>query len=230
MKCLLVFAMCLAAVCAQDIGEMKDMKTMVEMEPMVEMKEMEIEMPKETVYAAPMMYNTPYAYVPRVAYHAPIAYNTPFAYNSPIAYNTPFAYNQWAAAPVAVAAPVKEVTIKHQPIVTKYVAKPYEIPVRKIQFEQVDTGCKNSFGINVPCAKSKREAEHHIAYAAHQPFVYAHQPAVYAHQPTVYNYKTLEPKVHEIGVPQPYYKEYVEKVSVLPSCTNYLGMPVPCVL
>jgi hypothetical protein len=47
----------------------------------------------------------------------------------------------------------------HYVIIFQYVAKPYEVPIKKVEFVVEKTGCKNSFGNDVPCRKSKREAQ-----------------------------------------------------------------------
>jgi len=80
----------------------------------------------------------PYAF-PGYAY--PSVYSTGLTYTQPIAYSSPLVYN-------------------YQPVIQKLVPKEYEVEVKTYQAELVDTGCKNSFGVNVPCAaKTKRSPQ-----------------------------------------------------------------------
>ena len=53
----------------------------------------------------------------------------------------------------------------YQPVQYKYVPKPVEIEVKSYQFEAEETGCKNTFGNAVPCAKSKRSPQDDVEAA-----------------------------------------------------------------
>jgi hypothetical protein len=88
----------------------------------------------------------PYAF-PGYAY--PSIYSTGLTYTQPIAYSSPLVYN-------------------YQPVVQKLVPKEYEVEIKTYQAELVDTGCKNSFGVSVPCAaaKTKRSPQDSDAEAA----------------------------------------------------------------
>ena len=67
--------------------------------------------------------------------------------------------------PYALSAPL---VYNYQPVVHKLVPKEYEVEVKTYEVELVDTGCKNSFGTPVPCAKAKRQAEEEAAPAAEE--------------------------------------------------------------
>merc|ERR1712141_840943 len=107
----------------------------------------------------------------------------------------------------------------HQPVQYKHVVKEVPIEIKKFVPEVVTTGCVNSFRTAVPCfiageARKRRSADEAPAATV----ALAHP---YAYAPTV-----LEPKVVEIEVPTPVYKEVVEKVPIAPACQNHLGFPV----
>jgi len=86
----------------------------------------------------------PYAF-PGYAY--PSVYSTGLTYTQPIAYSSPLVYN-------------------YQPVIQKLVPKEYEVEVKTYQAELVDTGCKNSFGVSVPCAAAKTKRSPQEAEAA----------------------------------------------------------------
>ena len=69
-------------------------------------------------------------------YAYPSVYSAGLTYTQPIAYSSPLVYN-------------------YQPVIQKFVPKEYEVEVKTYQAELVDTGCKNSFGVSVPCAAAK---------------------------------------------------------------------------
>merc|ERR1712193_522174 len=103
------------------------------------------------------------------------------------------------------------------------------IEIKKFVPEVVATGCVNSFGTAVPCfidgeARKRRSADEAPAatVAVAHPYAYAG----YAHPYVAH--KVLEPKVVEIEVPTPVYKEVDVKVPVGPAWQNHLGFPVPC--
>merc|ERR1712058_47320 len=50
--------------------------------------------------------------------------------------------------------------------VVKPVVKEVEVPVETIKFEVAETGCKNSFGHAVPCARKRRQAEDAVEFSA----------------------------------------------------------------
>merc|ERR1712126_483344 len=50
--------------------------------------------------------------------------------------------------------------------VVKPVVKEVEVPVETIKFEVAETGCKNSFGHAVPCARKRRQAEDAVEVGA----------------------------------------------------------------
>merc|ERR1712243_544958 len=50
--------------------------------------------------------------------------------------------------------------------IVKPVVKEVEVPVETIKFEVAETGCKNSFGHAVPCARKKRQAEDAVEVGA----------------------------------------------------------------
>merc|ERR1712099_148836 len=105
--------------------------------------------------------------------------------------------------------------------------------------ELVQTGCVNSFGTPVPC-RAKRSADEAAAeetpVKVEAPYYYAPTiygapavaPLTYTHHVAAPVAHTVEPKVHEIEVPTPVYKNVVEKVPLQPLCQNHLGLAVPC--
>merc|ERR1711955_155946 len=50
--------------------------------------------------------------------------------------------------------------------IVKPVVKEVEVPVETIKFEVAETGCKNSFGHAVPCARKRRQAEDAVEVGA----------------------------------------------------------------
>merc|ERR1711890_75749 len=50
--------------------------------------------------------------------------------------------------------------------IVKPVVKEFEVPVETIKFEVAETGCENSFGHAVPCARRKRQAEDAVEVGA----------------------------------------------------------------
>merc|ERR1712112_542924 len=50
--------------------------------------------------------------------------------------------------------------------IVKPVVKEVEVPVETIKFEAAETGCKNSFGHAVPCARKRRQAEDAVEVGA----------------------------------------------------------------
>jgi len=129
------------------------------------------------------------------------------------------------------------------------VAKEIEIPVEVAKFSIKETGCKNSFGINVPCfqegeARKRRSAEDAEEKAAAPLITYSGYPYLglpyaaagyhpyaaagyypYAALPAV---KVAEPVVTEVEVPTYTYKAVEKKIELAPLCNNGLGFPVPC--
>jgi len=156
------------------------------------------------------------------------------------------------AYPYALASPL---TYTYTPQVTKYVPKEVEIPVEHIQYVAKETGCKNVFGLDVPCltegeARRKRSADeeeaaeaapaaaatvlaagyHPLAYAGYGyaglPYAgYGYAGLPYVAAPAV---KVAEPEVTEVEVPHYVYKPVVKEVALNPLCHNGLGFPVPC--
>merc|ERR1712080_325930 len=65
-----------------------------------------------------------------------------------------------------------------------------EVPVETIKFEVAETGCKNSFGHAVPCARRKRQAEDAVEVGAEAaaPAEAVAAPAVAAVLPFGYGY------------------------------------------
>ncbi len=231
----------------------------------VEIKPVVYEAPKPMIYEAPK----PKLEIKPVVYKTheikPVVYEAPkpveikpavTTYVKPVDHKvvSPIAY---ATAPVASPVLTKTLTYNYQPVETKFVPKPYEVPVKKVEFVQERTACKNVFGKEVPCKKVKREAEKGIVYE-HKPLTYATTyshavpavlPTTYSHAvpavlPTTYythavpavvptatkvEHKVLPKKVHEIEVPQPVVKEYVQKVAIKPDCLNNYGQLVPCI-
>merc|ERR1711915_583694 len=83
---------------------------------------------------------------------ASLASAAPQFYGLPLTYSSPLTYT-------------------YTPQVTKLVAKNIEVPVEVAKFSVKETGCVNSFGLNVPCAQEgearrKRSAEEEEAAPA----------------------------------------------------------------
>merc|ERR1712179_254594 len=83
---------------------------------------------------------------------ASLASAAPQFYGLPLTYSSPLTYT-------------------YTPQVTKLVAKNIEVPVEVAKFSVKETGCVNSFGLNVPCAQEgearrKRYADEEEAEAA----------------------------------------------------------------
>jgi len=74
----------------------------------------------------------------------------PLTYAYPTAYSSPLVYT-------------------YQPVVQKLVPKEYEVEIKTYEAELVNTGCTNVFGVAVPCAKAKRQAEEEAAPATEAP-------------------------------------------------------------
>ncbi|TRY66988.1 hypothetical protein TCAL_15863 [Tigriopus californicus] len=170
MKTLLVFAAALVGTLAQE-------------QMMVAKKEMIVEKEMKEMEPTPIGYkslNLPYGAWPLAYNQLPLAYN-----NLPYAYNTlPYAYN----------------TLPIQPVETKFVPEEFDVEVKTYELEKVETGCKNIFGLDVPCAKKeKRSADEdmtvvEVAPEAETSEVEAEaeaKPAVYAANTLPLTYNTL---------------------------------------
>merc|ERR1711874_214844 len=142
--------------------------------------------------------------------------------------------------------------VTYTPHHINYVPKEVEIPVKTIEYGIAETGCKNVFGFEVPCAaegeaRRKRSADEEAAApAAVLPLGYAGLGYGYAGLGLGYaglgyaglGYHGLgyglpavtvaEPKVTDVEVPHYVYKPVVEKVALAPGCHNGAGWPVPC--
>merc|ERR1712200_63997 len=86
---------------------------------------------------------------------ASLASAAPQFYGLPLTYSSPLTYT-------------------YTPQVTKLVAKNIEVPVEVAKFSVKETGCVNSFGLNVPCAQEgearrKRSADEEEAEAPRRP-------------------------------------------------------------
>jgi len=138
--------------------------------------------------------------------------------------------------------------------VIKPVAKEIEVPIKTIEYSVKATGCKNSFGLEVPCAQEgeaerrKRSAEEEkeaapavvLPYAGLTGLGYAglgyHGLGYAGLGYAGLGYAGLghityaAPKINEIEVevPQIVYKKEVENVALPPACNNGYGFPVPC--
>merc|ERR1712025_445532 len=89
------------------------------------------------------------------------------------------------------------------PNIIKPVAKEIEIPVKTLEYAVAETGCKNVFGFEVPCAaegeaRKRRDADEEPAAEE------AAAPAV------------IKPTVTEVEVPQYKFVPQVEKVEFAP--------------
>lgn len=149
----------------------------------------------------------------------PYAYNAfPYtygAYNSPLAYNTPYAYSGYHHATAAYP--------YIQPVATKVVPKEFEVEVKSYEFEPVSTGCKNQFGFDVPCAKSKRSADEEETKPVLPFLPISYNALPYAHPG--FGYSTYSPAA-AYGV-APYYP-YLTYALPVGTCKNVEGELVPC--
>merc|ERR1711884_166080 len=210
MKCLLVFAVALAAAHA-DHHEMKAAE-------MGHIQKVEEVKPVLTYAAQPLAYTYPVAH----PYYTPVVYN----HVAPKVQEV----TQYVKQPdqVQYVAKPYDVEVKSfQPELQKTGCKNFlgfEVPCktkREADLHDVPTVYQ------VPQVYT-----HPVVYNTHQVVA---QPTVYKHvavqQPTVYKYNTkvLPGKVHEVEVPTPQLKHVVEKVPIKPLCTNNFGAPVPCV-
>merc|ERR1712080_125462 len=123
-----------------------------------------------------------------------------------------------------------------------YVPKEIEVPVKTIEYGIAETGCKNVFGFEVPCAaegeaRRKRSADEEAAApAAVLPLGYAGLGYGYAGLGLGYaglgyhglglGYGLPAATVTDVEVPTYVYKPVVEKVDLAPACHNGAGWPV----
>merc|ERR1711929_21301 len=112
------------------------------------------------------------------------------------------------------------------PNIIKPVAKEIEVPVKTLEYAVAETGCKNVFGFEVPCAaegeaRKRRDADEEPAAeeAAAAPAGLPYAGLTYA---------AVKPTVTEVEVPQYKFVPQVEKVEFAPACHNGFGFPVPC--
>merc|ERR1712106_386464 len=131
--------------------------------------------------------------------------------------------------------------------VIKPVVKEIEVPFKTFTYSAKDTGCKNVFGLAVPCLKEgeadrrKRSAEEvkEAAPAAVLPYAglgytglgyggLGYAGLGYAGLGHAVTYTA--PKINEIEVevPQIVYKQEVQNIELAPGCNNGYGFPVPC--
>merc|ERR1712200_87496 len=164
---------------------------------------------------------------------ASLASAAPQFYGLPLTYSSPLTYT-------------------YTPQGTKLGAKNIEVPVEVAKFSVKETGCVNSFGLNVPCAQEgearrKRSADEEEAeaapaapvltyglpYAAGLPYAglgyaglgYAGLGYTSYALPSV---KIAEPKVTEVEVPTYSLKPVEKNIELAPLCNNAAGWPVPC--
>merc|ERR1712168_529743 len=120
--------------------------------------------------------------------------------------------------------------------VIKPVAKEVEVPIKTIEHSVKETGCKNSFGLSVPCAERRRRSAEEEKEAAPAVLPYLGYPYAglglgyglgYAGLPAI---TYAAPKINEVEVevPQIVYKKEVENIELNPACNNAWGWPVPC--
>merc|ERR1712243_513205 len=118
--------------------------------------------------------------------------------------------------------------------IVKPVVKEVEVPVETIKFVAAETGCKNSFGHAVPCARKRRQAEAAPAEAAAPaaavlplglPFGYAGIGYHGLGYPAV---TYAAPTVTEVEVPQYKFVPQEKVVELQPACQNAWGFGVPC--
>merc|ERR1712106_964475 len=121
--------------------------------------------------------------------------------------------------------------------VIKPVVKEIEVPFKTFTYPAKDTGCKNVFGLAVPCLKEgeadrrKRSAEEEKEAAPAAVLPYAglgYAGLGYAGLGHAVTYTA--PKINEIEVevPQIVYKQEVQNIELAPGCNNGYGFPVPC--
>merc|ERR1711922_125709 len=151
---------------------------------------------------------------------ASLASAAPQFYGLPLTYSSPLTYT-------------------YTPQVTKLVAKNIEVPVEVAKFSVKETGCVNSFGLNVPCAQEAEAAPaapvltYGLPYAAGLPYAgigyaglgYAGLGYTSYALPSV---KIAEPKVTEVEVPTYSLKPVEKNIELAPLCNNAAGWPVPC--
>merc|ERR1712072_11874 len=121
--------------------------------------------------------------------------------------------------------------------VVKPVVKEVEVPVETIKFEVAETGCKNSFGHAVPCARKRRQAEDAVEVGAEAAPAEA-APAAAAVLPLglPFGYHGIgypaltyaAPTVTEVEVPQYKFVPKEKVVELQPACQNAWGFGVPC--
>merc|ERR1712243_477214 len=122
--------------------------------------------------------------------------------------------------------------------VVKPVVKEVVVPVETIKFEVAETGCKNSFGHAVPCARKRRQAEVGAEAAPAEaapaaaavlplglPFGYA---GVGYHGIGLPALTYAAPTVTEFEVPQYKFVPKEKVVELQPACQNAWGFGVPC--
>merc|ERR1712183_843068 len=125
--------------------------------------------------------------------------------------------------------------------VIKPVIKEIEVPVETIKFEVADTGCTNSFGNAVPCARKKRDADEEAvaleAPAAAAPVITYGLPygalgyaglGLHHGLGLVHPYAAIAPTVTEVEVPQYKFVPQEKVVPLAPACQNAWGFGVPC--
>merc|ERR1712098_766686 len=114
------------------------------------------------------------------------------------------------------------------PNIIKPVPKEIEVPYTTIEYVAAETGCTNSFGAAVPCARKRRDADEE---AAEEPAAAAAVPAGLPYgSPLTYSVAApvIKPTVTEVEVPQYKFVPEVKKVELPPACHNAWGFPVPC--
>jgi hypothetical protein len=176
----------------------------------------------------------------------------------PLAYNglNTLAYNGintlgWNGVPLAYSTLPLVQTVETKTEVKPVAEVKAEEKAVEVKAEVEKTGCMNNNGEYVACAqKTKREAEPQII-ASGLPLAYSGihglntlplaygglntlgwnglntLPLTYNTLPAV-SVKTVEPKIQEIEVQTPVFKNVVEKVAVAPLCQNQWGLMVPC--
>merc|ERR1712055_669302 len=122
--------------------------------------------------------------------------------------------------------------------VIKPVIKEIEVPVETIKFEVADTGCTNSFGNAVPCARKKRDADEEAvaveaaeeaAPAAAAPVLtYGLPYGALGYAGLGLPYAAIAPTVTEVEVPQYKFVPQEKVVPLAPACQNAWGFGVPC--
>merc|ERR1712055_981799 len=129
--------------------------------------------------------------------------------------------------------------------IVKPVVKEIEVPVETIKFVAAETGCTNSFGHAVPCARKKRQADEAVAVEAEAAPAEAAAPAAavlpyglpFGYAGLGYHglgypgltYAALPaPTVTEVEVPQYKFVPKEKVVELQPACQNAWGFGVPC--